>query len=193
MFERFNKFIHPQGGKFFEDSDGVRHKADQWEHLVNRVASYRKRAGKPPGDPRAEIESQVCARQPGYCIQERSMPGPVRPERENPGQMTKKIMKWLAGILNLRRAGKAKKISREEARRRSTICAQCPQQRKMSLVCGACNATRKSAAVVLLGSEQRIKPDLGGCRILQEDTSISVHLEQAPAENPELPPECWRK
>lgn len=192
-FERFNTHLRPQDGRFFVDEDGVKHRGDQWEHVAVRLAAYRKRAGKSPGNPHAEIEAQVCARHPDYCIKELRPPVSYPRERENPGQMTKRIMRWLANILKLRRSGKAQKVSREEAYRRAEICARCPQQRKMSSVCGACNATRKSSAELLLGGDRRINKELGGCRILDEDTSISVHIEQAPVTNPGLPENCWRK
>jgi len=195
-FERFNKHLHPQGGKFFIDEDGIKHKAEQWEFLVNRLIQYRERAGKSPGNPKEEIEAQVCARQPGYCQSTSGTPAQPRLPRkiiDNPRTMTHKILRWLAAVLNLRRAGKARKVAREEASRRAEICARCPQQRKLSAVCGACNTTRKSAASVLLGNEKRVNVELGGCRILHEDTSISVHLELEPGNNTELPAECWRK
>jgi hypothetical protein len=194
-FAKFNRHLHPQGGRWFRDEDGIVHKATSWPELAVKVKVYRERAGKPAGNPQAEIEAQVCARQSDYC-QENPV-APTRPMRAetpgNPKTSTQRILRWLASVLNLRRAGRAKKVSREEARRRAEICARCPRQQKLSSVCGACNATRKSAAAVLLGNDKRVNSELGGCRILHEDTSVSVHLVLEPVTNPELPENCWRR
>jgi hypothetical protein len=195
-FPKFNRHLHIQGGRFFIDEDGIKHKADQWEHLVNRVADYRKRAGKPPGDPKAEIEAQVCARQPGYCRGQLTTPPPSRPARRDgagAGNLTARVTKWFVGMLSLKRTGVMRKASTEEARRRAAICARCPMQKAFSGVCGSCKATRKQAGQVLLGTDKRVNSALQGCAVLGEDTSISVHLESEPVNNPELPSECWRK
>lgn len=198
-FTRFNPNLWPQGGRFFIDEDGVKHKADQWEHLAVRLATYRKKAGKPLGDPHAEIEAQVCARQPGYC--QDSIPAPPVPPvvvrqqnqpRFNAGQLTKRVLRWLLNLLKLRRAGSARRVSLAEARRRADICSRCPMQRGLSSVCGSCTSTRKQAAQVLIG-DRRLPNPLQGCLALGEDTMISVQIEQDPAQQEGLPPNCWRQ
>jgi hypothetical protein len=196
-FSRFNKFLRPVGGKYFIDGDGVTFRAEQWEHLVNRVAGYRKRAGKPPGDPKAEIEAQVCARQSDYCQDNPAAPPVAATEaaayRENAGQLTKRVTRWLANLLALRRAGGVRKVSIEASRRRAAICAVCSMQREFSGVCGACKATRKQAGALILGTEKRVNSQLKGCLVLGEDTSLSVSIEQPATGNPGLPGECWRR
>ena len=196
-FERFNRHLYPDGGRYFLDEDGFKHKSDNWPSLAIKVANYRKRAGKPPGDPKAEIEAQVCARQPTYC--QHDPPPPSRQAsqqavfRENAGALTKSAMRWLAGMLTAKRSGGIRKVSTEEARRRAAICASCPMQRDFSGVCGACKATRKQAGALILGTEKRVNSALKGCLALKEDTAISVHIEQPATGNPELPANCWRR
>lgn len=199
-FTRFNPNLWPQDGRFFIDEDGVKHKADQWEHLAVRLATYRKKAGKPPGDPHAEIEAQVCARQPGYCRETQQVPSTPREvarqqtsPRYNPGQLTKRVVRWLLSMLKARRAGGAKRVTPAEARRRAEICARCPMQRGLSQACGSCTATKKQAAEVLMAGARRVPQELNGCVALGEDTSISVYIEQDPAKPDGLPAECWRK
>jgi hypothetical protein len=192
-FPKFNRHLHPQGGRFFRDEDGVVHKADSWPALATKVASYRKRAGKPPGDPRAEIEAQVCARHPEYCQEPPSRPVPRQTAPDSPMSSSKAITRWLAGILRLRRIGGAQQVPREEARRRAAICATCPMQKAFATVCGSCKAMRKTAKQILFGGNTSVGEKLKGCRVLSEDTSTSVHLTQDPSGNPALPANCWRK
>lgn len=199
-FTRFNPNLWPQDGRFFIDEDGVKHKADQWEHLAVRLATYRKKAGKPPGDPHAEIEEQVCARQPGYCQEANRVPVVPREvvrqqnqPRFNAGQLTKRVLRWVLELLKSKRAGGARRVSSAEARRRAEICSRCPMQRGLSQACGSCTSTRKQATEVLVGNGKKVPQPLQGCLALGEDTAISVYIEQGPA-NPEgLPEECWRK
>ncbi len=194
--KKFNRFLRAIGGKYFIDEDGVKHKADQWEHLAVRVASYRKRAGKPPGDPEQEILDQVCARQPDYC-QEKNLPVPaqraIATANESIRASSRAITQWLINILRLRRVGRAQPVSREEARRRAAICAACPMQKDFSSVCGSCKAMRKTAKQILFGGNSPVGEKLKGCRVLGEDTSTSVHIQQDPSSNPALPGHCWRK
>jgi len=194
--KKFNKFLRPVGGKYFIDEDGVKHKADQWEHLFVRVASYRKRAGKPPGNPEQEILDQVCARNPDYC-QEAKPSAPVQravaAANKSTRASSRAVVQWLVGILRLRRVGGAQPVSREEARRRAAICAGCPMQKALSSNCGSCKAMRKTAKQILFGGSSSIGEKLKGCRVLGEDTSTSVHIQQDPSGNPELPGNCWRK
>lgn len=192
-FPRFNRHLHPQGGRYFVDEDGVTHRGDSWPALATRVINYRKRAGKPPGDPRAEIEAQVCARQPQYC--QADPPAPTRRQEapDSPRSSTKAITRWLVSILKLRRIGGAQQVPREEARRRAAICAVCPKQKAFSSVCGSCKAMRKTTKQILFGGSSSVGERLKGCSVLSEDTSTSVHIQQDPSGNPGLPENCWRK
>jgi hypothetical protein len=194
--KKFNKFLRAIGGKYFIDEDGFKHKADQWEHLVVRIASYRKRAGKPPGNPEQEILDQVCARQPEYC-QEDKLPVPaqraIAAANESTRASSRAITQWLASILRSRRIGGAQQVPREEARRRAAICAGCPMQKSFSSSCGSCKAMRKTAKQILFGGNTSVGEKLKGCRVLGEDTSTSVHISQDPSSNPALPANCWRK
>ena len=195
-FSRFNRHLHPEGGRYFIDEDGVCHKATSWPELVVKVVNYRKRAGKPPGDPRAEIEAQVCARQPTYCQDNPPAPPPTRRDTRGAagtGNLTARVQKWLAGMLSLKRSGAIHKVSMDEARRRAEICARCPAQKDFSGVCGSCKAMRKQSGQILLGTDKRINSALRGCSILGEDTSISVQLAVSPVGETGLPAECWRK
>jgi len=198
MSIRFNPNIYPAGGRYFIDEDGVKHKAENWDMLAVRVASYRKRAGKPPGNPIEEIHAQACARQPGACGE--TAPQPVivaqlnsTPPRQNVGDLTTRVTKWFAHILGMKRKGHLGKVSKDEARRRADICAGCPMQRDVSSVCGACKQTRRQASEAIMQGEKRVNAKLRACQILGEDTGLAVHLNLGPTGSGELPEHCWRK
>lgn len=193
----WNSNLYPTGGRFFVDEDGVRHRDSSWELLARRVASYRKRAGKPPGDPLAEIQAQVCARLPQYCVDTDVQPAPAprRAAREpiGSGALTERVLKWLADMLNLRRAGGAGKVSAAVAAQRARICAGCPMNQGLNQSCGRCARTRKEAAGVLLEGTQRVNGKLGGCKVLGVDNSVAVHLDLGRDNRDGLPGHCWRR
>jgi len=196
----FNRSLAPQGGRYFIDEDGVKHKAENWDFLALRLANYRKRAGKPPGNPAAEILAQVCARQPNYC--QETGPGPTPPppthrvnadgERGSSGKLTERVLKWLAHVIGMRRAGGAQRVSSSEAARRAAICAGCVYNRILNESCGSCNRTRKMAAEALIGGA-RVNTKLGGCKILSQDNRIATHLDLPKPSEEGLPGHCWRK
>lgn len=192
---KFNPNLYPKGGRYFVDEDGVKHRAQNWDQLALKLKNYRMRAGKPVGDPMGEILAQVCARLPDYCIGDAPAP-PPRPRRESKrgssGDLTKRVLQWLAFVLHLRRQGGVPRVSQQEAARRAAICAQCPLNRQVSQVCGQCKATRRAAAEVLIGNG-KFNPQLGGCKELGMDNAVAVHLELGKENRPELPGHCWRK
>lgn len=194
--KKWNSNLYPTGGRYFIDEDGIKHRDSSWDLLARRVASYRKRAGKPPGDPAAEIQAQVCARLPHYCVEQeapsRPSPRPVRAAIGS-GALTERALKWLAGVLSERRAGGAGTVSRAVAAQRARICAGCPFNRGLNQSCGQCNNTRKEAAKALVEGGQRVNSRLGGCQVLGVDNSVAVHLD-LPRDNREgLPGHCWRR
>lgn len=198
--KRFNRNLYPTGGRYFLDEDGVKHKGDNWDQLTLKVTNYRKKAGKPPGDPKAEIQAQVCARLPHYCQEDAAGPPPITQiprsvvirEPIGSGRLTERVVKWLASMLSTLRAGGVGRVSRSEASKRAAVCAQCPMNRGLNQSCGTCNRSRREAANALVKGE-RVNAELGGCRVLGVDNSVAVHLD-LPRDNSEgLPGHCWRR
>lgn len=198
MSIRFNRNLYPVGGRYFIDEDGVKHKADNWDHLAVRLASYRKRAGKPPGNPIEEIHAQACVRQPGACGETNPqpiVPAPAQPtpQRLTVGDLTNRVAKWYAHLLGMKRRGEIGKVSIDEARRRAAICAGCPLQRDVSSACGACKASRRAASDAIMEGTKRVNGKLKSCQVLGEDTGLAVHLNLGSTGSPELPGHCWRR
>lgn len=194
---KMNPNLYPDGGRYFLDEDGTKFKAENWDFLARRVANYRRRAGKPAGDPEAEIMAQACARQPNLCAEENVGPSPPPSQpivvRENAGNLTKRVTKWLSVVLTQFRGSKLAKVDRSEAKRRAEICKHCPLQRALSEVCGSCKRTRKGVVESILRSERRVNEELKGCLALGEDTSLSVHLSLPATGDGSLPGHCWRR
>ena len=192
-----NPNLYPDGGRYFLDEDGVKFRAENWNVLERKIANYRKKAGKPPGNPMQEIMDQVCARLPSYCVEESAAAAPQQSapivQRENAGNLTKRVLRWLALVVSQFRAGTITKVDRGEARRRAEICASCPLQRAMSEACGACKRTRKGVTDAVLRNERRVNEGLKACLALGEDTSLSVHLSLPPTGKSGLPTHCWRR
>lgn len=113
--------------------------------------------------------------------------------RENPGQMTAAIQRWLASILSGMRKGGVGKVSREVAKERAKICAACPMQRAYSGTCNSCSSQRREAIRVILDGKASVNPKLKACLILEIDTSLGVHLDLGKDAIPGLPHPCWRR
>lgn len=198
MSIRFNPNIYPAGGRYFIDEDGVKHKAENWDMLAVRLAGYRKRAGKPPGNPVEEIHAQACARQPGMCGDTSPQAVVVPPNvpttsRLTVGDLTNRVAKWYAHLLGMKRRNEIGKVGRDEARRRAAICATCPLQRDVSSACGACKASRRAASDAIMQGESRVNTKLKACQPLGEDTGLAVHLNLGPTGDGGLPGHCWRR
>jgi hypothetical protein len=196
---RFKAGLYPVGGRYFIDSDGVKHKAENFDILAVRVAAYRKRNNLPPGDPLNEIHAQVCARQPEGCAETNPQPVVTAPPQSASsmrlpvGDLTNRVTKWFAHLLGMKRRGEIGKVSIDEARRRAAICAGCPLQRDVSSACGACKASRRAASDAILEGSKRVNSKLKACQALGEDTGLAVHLNLGPTGNGSLPDHCWRR
>lgn len=113
--------------------------------------------------------------------------------RENPGQMTAKIQRWLSDILSGMRKGGVAKVSRDVAKARAKICEACPMQRAYSAVCNSCSSQRRLAIQLILDGKAPVNPRLKACLVLEIDTALAVHLELGRDAVPGLPPVCWRR
>jgi hypothetical protein len=116
-----------------------------------------------------------------------------RQPRLTVGDLTNRVTKWFAQMLNLKRKGHLGRVSKDEARRRAEICAGCPMQRDVSSACGACKQSRRSASEAILQGEKRVNTKLRACQILGEDTGLAVHLNLPATGNGDLPGHCWRR
>src|ERR1043166_8237605 len=64
----FNSALWPPSGWVFLDSDGVKHQGANKRDLLTKLKTYRSRNRLLPGNPEKEVNDQLCAQFPGYCV-----------------------------------------------------------------------------------------------------------------------------
>jgi hypothetical protein len=63
-----NENLMPPSGYWMRDSDGVRHEGPSASIVVKNLMAYRKRLGRPEGNPLKELTEAIYARHPQCCI-----------------------------------------------------------------------------------------------------------------------------
>lgn len=189
-----NPHMHPPGGYVFPDGDGHLHQANSWKSLLFKVADYRGRNSRPPGNPWDEIVLYHCADRPSYCREVGRRQGPASAQARPSHQLVKdKIVQWFVNIIKLKRDKKLPRVDDVSAAARAEICRRCSQQTGISEVCASCTNGIKTGRKAILEGQNSRHQNLRFCAALGEDTTISVHIEQAKVANPALPANCWRK
>lgn len=170
--------------RVFTDRDGVQHRADSWDALIQKVITYRLRNKIPAGDPETEVFDQVCKIYPDKCQGK----GGKRPWRSSLS-LNKRILAWVVGLID--RVGDLLYVSDDERSRRAQICSSCPHQKEWRASCKGCTRDVTDAVKALL--QGRGLSDLRGCDVLGEDLRLSTWLVAPEVENEHLPAHCWRK
>lgn len=204
MALELNLSLYPPLGFVHREPDGTKFRGQNWADVERKVTEYRVQRG-PPGDVRGDILRQVCANQPAICRDSHPpLPTPraVRPDHPKPaaqvtnrifGDVTARVSNWINSTLGKFRHHATELVPRGEARNRANICVHCPQQQIIASSCGGCVKAIRDARGLILSGETPVEPVLQACRVLGEDTSLSVHLVQKPEADPHLPDHCWRK
>lgn len=205
MALEFNAHLYPPLGFIFREGDGTKFRAKSWLELEQKVAEYRAQRG-PVGDVKTDILNQVCSDQPAVCRDSHPPPPPPppprKPDRQMPnsqvtsriwGDVTARVSNWVNNQLGKFRHHALELVPRGEARNRANICVHCPLQQIIASSCGGCIRALRDARGAILSGEAPVEPVLQACRVLGEDTSLSVHLVQKPEADPHLPDHCWRK
>jgi len=182
MSLEFNPNIFPPDGYVFTEPDGTRHRGDSWRDLKERIVRYRKANNFSPGDPEAEITSQLCARAPSFCRNSNPQPVRIGPS------FNAIVIGWLTRVLGL----KLPRVDDAEASRRAAICARCPAQRSLNMTCGSCITDINKLRRAVLDGADSLHKNLHPCSITGEDCSVAVHIEQPPISG-QTPDYCWRR
>lgn len=203
----FNSNLHPPLGFTFKEKDGTKFRGTSWVDLEAKVAGYRSANGRPVGDVRAEIMEAVCKSSPSFCRDSGKPRAPLqpRPERKpdaprptqyvpaGKGNIVARATNWIHALLAFKRRNAVEFVSKPEARRRAAICAQCPKQTPVAGSCGGCMTALKAAKAIILAGQAPVEKVIAGCKVLGEDTSVSVFIVQDPSGEGELPANCWRR
>lgn len=202
-----NPGLHPPSGYFFRESDGTRFRGTSWNEVIEKVKFYRGQHGKPVGDVRAEIFAYVCRTSPTYCrdtdkprppsqprpARTPDAPRPAQPVPAGKGNVVARATNWIHALLGAKRKGGLNFVSTQESRRRASICAGCPKQTSVSGSCSGCMSALKAAKGVILAGHAPVEKAIAGCKVLGEDTSVSVFIVQGANNDGELPANCWRR
>lgn len=188
-----NYDILPPGGWYIvSKDDGVRHEAGNLKQLAQKMRDFRMRVGRPVGDPVQEIIDYTCERYPTMCKSGiRRVPKPVVAAPP----LGAAVVQWLTKIYRALTRSPDALVSKNEADRRAAICVRCKAQQGWISSCGSCNTSVKQLGMqIRKGQEAKNGGVLRACSILREDTRTSVWLDRLqPVQDPNLPPECWRK
>lgn len=186
----FNPNLWPDGGWFFKDADGVKHKGSSFNALVKTVIEYRQRRGQNVGDATQEIVVQLCARNRGFC-KDTHPPGPI-PETPSSNLMAK-ILNFMGWLIQEKRLGHIRLIDRNVAMARANICAKCPRQRALPTSCGGCKASVHTSRKAILDGQEPVHAGIAVCAALDEDVATVVHIAVPQRHDESLPAECWRR
>lgn len=180
--------IHPLKNLYFIESDGVAFEAETLSKLVHLVWSYRRRAGMPEGDPWAEVQEQICSRDPGACQEVLVLNRqPVAEDKELVGRVSARA----AELLDARQRKKLKFVSRAEQDDRAGKCEDCPYKVDYS----GCTSCQKNLQDILAATvTPQVTHELmlkKACKLSGEDLSVGVMVDGQTLLN-EAPSHCWR-
>jgi hypothetical protein len=185
-----NRNLFPPDGYVFVERDGSRLRGEGWKDLEARIRGYRAINGMPPGDPWAEIQVQICSRNPSFCHEEGP---PVPPQGHHSLTFNQRVLQWFVHAIGLKRVDRLGRVDDATAAARAEICARCPAQKSLNHACEGCLASIKESRKGLLNGATSLHQNLQPCAVLAEDCQTSVHVEQPPTDVPGLPGHCWRR
>lgn len=177
--------IHPSGGWFFIEKDGTKIKGGSFKGALKKIIHYRRLNKFPPGEPEAEFISQMCARHPDLCYNERSSWTP--PKIPEPS-LKSRVLSWLGKLSRVTPAF----VKTEVAGSRAETCLRCPKSGPMEKGCSTCRTAVEELRKSILRGR---KPDrrLLSCSVLGVDLQVAVHIADDRLNDQELPGGCWRK
>lgn len=187
IFTRINVNLFPKDGYVFKDGSGVVFKANSWSNVITKVIEYRRRAGLPIGDPKAEVEDYACKRNPTLCRDNTQRPVVVPPI-----SLKARALQWLNRIAQVPKADLIY-VNAAEAEQRAAVCSKCPNNQLISAdTCSSCKKAFTTFREMLIGNRSKAH-NLGACVALGSDLVAAVHLDEVRVDNPSLPAHCWRR
>lgn len=196
MKRLLTKMQIPHGGWWFD-----KHRASTFDELVSIVTKYRVSNGIPLGNVVAEIEDQICSRDPKRCRD-------VKPAALNTSMVTKFIQ-----LMYRFKAKGSKLIDQSEAERRASICQICPenkpeQEARSVVKCKSCakklldrmatGGINMIRTQILKGKSTSKDGDLKTCAVCGCDNKLSVWipldvLKVSETEKVQFPGVCWKQ
>lgn len=177
----------PAGG-WWVTWEGQKVRGGDWTDLVGNCQKLTVSLGKvPPPDLSRQVENALCSRLAGdtNC-------GPCSSAKQTLGFSS--IVRWVRAMYQFAKDNKFQLVSQEEAERRASICAACPQQISTS-GCWGCKGIAGMLPAIAGARKTSYDMQLKACGVCGCYNAVSVHipLEVQQDANLEFPDHCWKK
>ncbi len=197
--------IIPAGGWHYFENDGTKIEGNSHSELIANVTSYRTHNNLPLGNPEADVDKQVCARQPAVCgigrVEDDDAPKKVygQPIKR---RLVDRVATWLGN--RYAKLGSIQTVSKEEAERRTSICVSCEKNQKdwraqVTRDCAPCGdrieVLDTLSFKIRKGNQVTREKNLGACQHYGMELQTAVWMpEQAMQMRkhyPNAPSNCW--
>lgn len=194
MSRVYRGVVPPNGWKFPQKGLPQPVTGGSYEELITNITNARIHNHLPIGNPEKEFEEWFCATTPGFCdptVRE------IQPEAET-DDPTKVLRERVASFAGNRYqyAGNIELESADEANRRASICATCPENQDWKDSCPCVETTQRT--LVLLTQNQETEPSLKGkgCFITGQSNEAAVWFQEPLLSHrkrymDKLPDFCW--
>jgi hypothetical protein len=178
-----NPNLLPPGGYRFVDADNVTHVGASFKLLIEALTRYRRRIGRPPGDPHREVSEQICDRSPKSCV-EVNVSYPVQ---------NKALASAVVAEITRMKMSRVKfNATEKQIADRVIICKGCPANVEWEKYCPPCQDIARKILPALVKPNQPVARLRGrACLLARDDLSVAVRLSN-PTAMPGCPPGCWR-
>ena len=187
--------VAPKGGRKFTDKDGVQFSAGSWADLFEEIYAHRESSGGNLETIQAEVYEQYCEKYPHGCRETRD---PEAVVFNTPMRIYTRVITWISEVFGLIAQRRLKYQDNQTIiEKRTNICRGCTQQ--IAWLdhggCQSCLPTYEKTMKQMLQGRRISAQQTGlqGCRVLGEDTRVSVHLNQPPVATDKQPDNCWRR
>lgn len=186
----WNPNLHPPGGFFFVDADGLKHEGGNLDELISRLTAYRVRRGLPLGNPLGEVHQALCKRSPRGCRKANPVPQEVHRVSAAQSLMTR-VSQWLRGVWVSLAKKQQSYVTPEEAKRRVKICKTCSLHTPFFSDCAACQESLHTLSYQLRAGRDRHTSKLKVCKQFGTDLRVDALLNQPHL--PDAPEHCWKR
>lgn len=183
--------LAPPGGYVYVATNGRRVVGTSWAQVISRVTEQRALNKQPPGEPAREVYAQFCARSPAHCYQANRVVVSVAGQHAGHA-LVNRVAGWIAGMFAALYRGKAPLVERNLVDSRVRACRNCAYQEDWRGNCVGCSASLVGVWKKAMKKAGAQSNGLRGCRLLGEDTDLSVWLELPSRNDVVLPKHCWR-
>jgi len=185
--QRLRQNVAPKDGYLFKESDGSSHRSTSWGNLIKKIIRYRVLATLPPGDPKGEITSQACARDPSICFND----DPVTAMQTKKAALKGVVLAWFSQLRAKRKSeGSLLFTDGGVMTARANICATCPMNTELPGGCSSCRKVVKEYRKDIIGDRGQ-DGRIHACSHLGTDLPTATWLDEPPLDN--VPDHCWRK